>query len=413
MAALLAFESGGDPDNDLDLSWTVDWIERLGVRGSIRRPDCNNACCVDADNRIVYLDLHGRSDNPLSGFAGSLIDLADMTGLTYLRLGHTAVNGPLAGIAGLTSMGNLDLSGTAVTGSLADLSRMTGMTDLRLFDTAISGRLADLAGITGMTDLRLDGTAITGSLADLSRMTSLEELYLFDMVITGSLADLAGMTGMTHLYIIRTGVTGSLADISGMAFMKELYLTQTRVTGSLADIFGMALMQELYLAGTAVSGDSVALRAAIPRLEDFEFTSCINFPCGSDIPCITDPSDPNGVCGGGCSDADATLLRTLIVPDDFGPMAPQMTATCIPCLTGASTAQFDDPHSVPFPDVIAADLALCAPTSAAPTKPDAPTSCTTAPEFTAFSNLVTTTWYIPHFAHFTTGDLASIYCMTR
>jgi hypothetical protein len=323
MAALLAFESGGDPDNDLDLSWTVDWIERLGVGvdQEHRRPDCNNACCVDADNRIVYLDLHGRSDNPLSGFAGSLIDLADMTGLTYLRLGHTAVNGPLAGIAGLTGMGNLDLSSTAVTGSLADLSRMTGMTDLRLFDTAISGSLADLAGITGMKDLRLDGTAITGSLADLSRMTSLEELYLFssqslgddlEMAITGSLADLAGMTGMTHLYLMHTRVTGNLADLSGMAFMKELYLT-----------------------GTAVSGDAVALLAALPRLNHhkFEFTSCSSFPCGSDTPCVTDLSDANGACG-------------------------------------------------------------------------APTSCTTALEFTAFSNLVTTSWYIAiqHFAHFSARD---------
>jgi hypothetical protein len=338
MAALLAFESGGDPDNELGLSWTVDSIEQLGVRG---RDDsasgwsvfsgCNSLCCIDADNRIVYLNLHGSLRAPSSWppspppppliITGSLIDLADMTGLAYLRLDGTAASGRLIDLADLTSMAHLDLAETAVTGSLADITGLTSMAELDLHDTAITGSLADLAGMTGMTDLRLYHTAVTGSLADLSRMTSLEELYLFssqslgddlEMAITGSLADLAGMTGMTHLYLMHTRVTGNLADLSGMAFMKELYLT-----------------------GTAVSGDAVALLAALPRLNHhkFEFTSCSSFPCGSDTPCVADLSDANGACG-------------------------------------------------------------------------APTSCTTALEFTAFSNLVTTSWYIAiqHFAHFSARD---------
>lgn len=164
MAALRAFQEGGDLDNDL-ASWTFTsfpcgegWDgSDSGWLGVTCECHILNAIRCDGEGGRV----HGM-------YAPSLPNRG--TGLT----------GTLGSLAPLTAMRSLDLSNTAVTGDLADIAGLTGMRFLRLLNTAVTGDIAVLAGMTeaqgsragmpagrGLDSLYLAGTSVHGDAAAL------------------------------------------------------------------------------------------------------------------------------------------------------------------------------------------------------------------------------------------------------
>lgn len=210
--------------------------------------------------------------------------------------------------------------------------------------------------------------------------------------LTGTLRSLVPLTAVEELVLDHTAVTGDLADLVGMTQLYMLLLDFTAVTGDLADLEGLTKLttRELELVGAPVHGDADALRRAIPGLTDcpprpsrgacpsddekvwgtgdgvaFAFTACSFLPCGTTVSCVTDPSNPFGVCGVGCSTADETTLRAFTTVEDFDPT--QLTAECLACFQNRGEESdkvlyqsgYDNPKTAPFPEQVAALLGFC------------------------------------------------------
>ena len=192
--------------------------------------------------------------------------------------------------------------------------------------------------------------------------------------LTGDIGALAPLTALTSLTALGAGgVTGSLADLSGLTGLTTLDLRYSAVAGDIADLVQMTQLTTLWLAGAPVHGDAAVIRTAIPALADWgdnlecDLISCMFLPCETSAMCVTDRTSPAGVCGVGCSAADATLLSAATSEDEMGAVVPQLTATCLGCIqnhahdgeiVGNSGPSFDDIH-LPFADQIAAILSAC------------------------------------------------------
>jgi hypothetical protein len=208
--------------------------------------------------------------------------------------------------------------------------------------------------------------------------------------LQGTLRSLVPLTAMVELLLDYTAVTGDLADLAGMTQLAALYLDFTAVTGDLADLEGMTELttSDLELIGAPVHGDADALRKAIPGLSvcpapppprgcaldtvwgtgdgaSNAFTTCTFLPCGTTVSCVTDSSNPFGVCGAGCSTADETTLGAVTALEDLDPT--QLTAECFACIQhrgrememALRQSGHDNSKTVPFPEQMSALLGLC------------------------------------------------------
>ena len=147
---------------------------------------------------------------------------------------------------------------------------------------------------------------VHGTLDELTPLTNLQYLSLSGCPrVTGDIAVLASMVSLTSVYL--TNLAGVWGDIAALASL---------------DLSGLRLF------GTNVHGDVEVIRR-LPNIHGTseygwgqhrwhaDFTTCTFLPCNYPAPCLTDPSDPNGPCGAGCSAQDARRLTDAAARDDF------------------------------------------------------------------------------------------------
>ena len=127
----------------------------------------------------------------LSGTYVSDIEvLSELTSLRTLKLQNTGVSN-ISALKGLTSLRNLDLSGTDV----SDINALSGLTALRNLDlsgTDVSNIKA-LSGLTALTKLNLSNNKDLTNISVLSSLTNLTELDFRNLIISSipeSLLDL-------------------------------------------------------------------------------------------------------------------------------------------------------------------------------------------------------------------------------
>eukprot|EP01043_Picozoa_sp_COSAG02_P098813 COSAG02_NODE_34946_length_476_cov_0.673740_1_plen_118_part_10 len=114
------------------------------------------------------------------------------------------------------------------------------------------------------------------------------------------------------------------------------------MVGDIADLVQMTVTQSAHHPlsrwRAPVHGDAAVIRTAIPALADWgddletDFISCTFLPCETSTMFVTDRTNRAGVCGVGCSAADATLLSAATSEEELAAVAPQLTATCTSCI---------------------------------------------------------------------------------
>ncbi len=189
---------------------------------------------------LQQLDLSGTGVSDLAPLAG-------LTSLQQLSISFTQVS-DLAPLAGLTSLRQLDLSRTEVS-DLAPLAGLTSLQQLDLAGTQVSD-LAPLAGLTSLQQLDLSGTQVS-DLAPLAGLTSLQQLYLAETEVS-DLTPLARLTSLQQLYLFLARQVSDLTPLAGLSSLQQLYLSGTEVS-DLAPLAGLSSLQQLYLSGTEVS----------------------------------------------------------------------------------------------------------------------------------------------------------------
>ncbi len=144
----------------------------------------------------------------------------------------------LAGLAGLSRLASLDLSGTRITdGAVDTLRQLTGLEELHLGWTEIGdGCLAAIAELPSLRWLDVSGTRVTAAgLSCLARAPSLEHLALRELALADR--DLAGLMGLKDrlrsLDVSYTGVgSGAVDDLACLRGLRRLVLRGTRLAAS-------------------------------------------------------------------------------------------------------------------------------------------------------------------------------------
>ena len=111
--------------------------------------------------------------------------------LQHLHLESEEVVGDLGGLAPLSMLETLDLTGcTRVSGDVRGLAPLTRLEHLNLYDTRAAGDVKGLAPLLGLTRLLLWGTKVSGHVEGLAPLSELEQLDLFNTKVSGDVEGL-------------------------------------------------------------------------------------------------------------------------------------------------------------------------------------------------------------------------------
>jgi internalin A len=197
----------------------------------------------------------------------SLKNLARCKSLRRLSLAYTLVNGD--GLAALTQLVDLDLSGTAIhSDALSSLGNLQSLT-LRYSDITNDG-LAAVAGLSNLKRLDLTSTDVgDAGLAQLKSMTSLTELLLsYGRFSDAGLENLKGLVNLTRLDLVktRTGDRG-LESIAALKNLSSLNLDYTSVTDKGLAHLGSLKLAQLRLDSAAVTDASLDYLKSLDHLK--------------------------------------------------------------------------------------------------------------------------------------------------
>lgn len=202
--------------------------------------------------------------------------LEHLTRLTWLSVTRNALvtDGGLVHLRGLTSLGNLELTGTSVTGTgFKHLRRLTRLRYLSLEDTPIQGgNLLRLTVPGTLKELLLENCPITD--ADLVYLKALPlECVILDgtRITDAGMAELGQMVTLQVLHIRGTAITDAgLQHLSGLRNLFKLALDDTAVSDAgLQHLMSLPNLQYLYVSGTkATSAGLRELRQKMPALRE-------------------------------------------------------------------------------------------------------------------------------------------------
>lgn len=144
------------------------------------------AVTVDADDRVVRLDLGG---NSLRG--PFPVELAKLASLGHIDLSSNPISGELPPELGsMVEMDHLNLHSTRITGAIPpELGHLINLYHLSLAKNRLSGPIPpELGNLRDLRYLWLDGNQLTGAIPpELGNLTELEILVLKNNQLTGSI----------------------------------------------------------------------------------------------------------------------------------------------------------------------------------------------------------------------------------
>ncbi len=261
-------------------------IEQVSFADSAMEAAIREAAGVSAD-KVLFTDaLWAITEFTVPEGVSVYSDLSYLTYLKSLTVSG-APAGQLSGIAGMTQLESLTLSGCSLSeddlsaiGSLSNLkhltaqkcgittvaalSGMTGLTHLDLSGNTVRNIQA-LSGMSGLVELNLSGNALT----DLSSLSSLEALKKLDVSYNSltSLQPIAAISGLqtlnaSHNQIAATDGMGSLTALT------ELNLAHNAITG-IGSLSGCTAMVTLDVSNNTLA--DIAATAAMPALTTLSF----------------------------------------------------------------------------------------------------------------------------------------------
>jgi Leucine Rich repeat len=193
--------------------------------------------------------------------------------IMYVNFSGNAADALMSQVGRLTSLEELDLSGSDVTDAgIAHLSGLVNLRSLALNDTkATSASFASLTRMKDLGDLSFYGIRCDdGALARLGQLTALQVLRLSNCPITD-----AGMVHIEKLQELQViGLTGTAIGDAGISHLEKclklqgVFLDGTKVTrNGVARLAGLPDLEIIEVRETALSAEQVeALRQAHPNV---------------------------------------------------------------------------------------------------------------------------------------------------
>ena len=139
--------------------------------------------------------------------------LADLTGLTQLRVGGNREISDASPVAGLINLEHLDFHHDSIS-DLSPLAELTNLKSLNLYDNRLITDLSPLAGLTSLTELHL-GNNMISDMSPLARLTNLIRLRLSQNMIS-DVSPLAGLINLEILHL-HTNLIYDISDLAGLS----------------------------------------------------------------------------------------------------------------------------------------------------------------------------------------------------
>jgi hypothetical protein len=194
--------------------WKEEWWATGWAGEDIPLGDWNGVL-LDAEGRVVILDLRATQHSQILDCQLPVSELLQLSALRRLDLAGNALTGPLP--AGLGQLGEGELSrlclaGNALTGPLpAELAQLTSLTHLLLDNNQFTGVIpAELGHLTALIQLDISGNQLAGAIpAELGQLGTLRWLGLSGNALSGKVpAELMKMRALTHLYLLHNCLVG-------------------------------------------------------------------------------------------------------------------------------------------------------------------------------------------------------------
>ena len=173
----------------------------------------------------------GAWETPIS----DLSPLADLSKLRWLDFGRTPTdeNGNLIGnldltpLANITSLKNIEFYACGIE-DISPLAELTGLTHLRLGGNREISDASPVAGLVNLEHLDFHHDSIS-DLSPLAGLTKLEYLNLYDNRLVSDLSPLGGLTGLIFLHLHRN-VISDVSPLATLINLEELVLRDNLIS---------------------------------------------------------------------------------------------------------------------------------------------------------------------------------------
>jgi Leucine-rich repeat (LRR) protein len=255
------------------------WLEMGG--SSEQAPDAVNCCvndgfsCLGSDIKSI---LWPRSElvGPLS------IKFSEFTSLESLDLSENRINGSVPQFIGdMVTLKNLDLSENKLTGSLPNLSKLTNLTTFRVYQNDVEGPIEGLASLTSLKTCSIRSTSLCynqqsrlPAVCDQQIPCATDLLNSQCKALLNGYEKMGGLAsfrpkenccfdgriqcseeGITEIQI-NTPLPGPIPpELYTLENLRSLNLQRARVNGTItSDIFKLSKLENLFLAGNLLTG---------------------------------------------------------------------------------------------------------------------------------------------------------------
>ena len=189
-------------------------------------------------------------------------ELAQLTSLTALNLGHNQLTALPATFTDLAELQVLHVQGNQFAGLPAQLSRLPNLRTLNASNNSIKGMLTSFPQLTELEALYLRGNQLTGLPPQLARLARLRTLDLGDNQLTRVSDDIAQLTSLERLDLSSNRLTDLPSTLYELVGLRTLALGDNQLSRISANLARLINLESLDLTGNQL----ITLPASIGRL---------------------------------------------------------------------------------------------------------------------------------------------------
>ncbi len=194
-------------------------------------------------------------------------EIATLTNLTTLVLGANQIAVVPPELAALTNLKALDLGDNQIAAVPPELAALTNLKALALGDNKIPVVPPEIAALTNLTKLDLSNNQLAEVPRELVALTNLTELRLSRNKIAVVPPEIAALTNLTELYLDNNQIAELPPEIAALTNLTKLDLSRNEIAVVPPEIAALTNLTELYLHNNQIAEVPPEL-AALTSLTD-------------------------------------------------------------------------------------------------------------------------------------------------
>jgi hypothetical protein len=245
--ALVALYDGTDGPN---------WYQSSGWLQTDTPCSWSGVTCANGTNVTTLSRFSADMSGPIP------VELANLTQLQSLILGHNYLSGPIPiQLGSLTKLTNLELELNQLSGPIpAELGNLAQLEHLSLSGNHLTGPIpAQLGKLTNLANLVLSNNRLSGPIpAQLGNLIQLESLDLSENLLTGSIpTGLSSLVNLSWLDLSWNQLSGPIpVQLGSLTNLAGLLLNNNFLSGPMpAQLGNLTKLFRLYLHGNQLSGE--------------------------------------------------------------------------------------------------------------------------------------------------------------